>query len=148
MDAVLPDRSEAAVRPVLEGKLSKDDTLLRMDGHKALIAFAEAEGIEGEHVHEEVPHIRLWRALQTMAQPLQRRRHQISAQLPRLASLAGKGGGHHNATNRPCGSTWLKPTQNSDRAKRNGAALILQFRKMARISRREHCCAILARWAT
>ena len=28
IDAVLADRSEAAVRPVLEGKLSKDDTLL------------------------------------------------------------------------------------------------------------------------
>ena len=46
IDGVLPDRSEAAVRPVLEGKLSKDDTLLCMDGDKALIAFAEAEGIE------------------------------------------------------------------------------------------------------
>lgn len=65
IDAVLPDRSEAAVRPVLEGKLSKDDTLLCMDGDKALIAFAEAEGIEyeliiaskGEHVHEKVLHI-------------------------------------------------------------------------------------------
>ncbi len=43
IDAVLPDRSEAAVRPVLEGKLSKKDTLLCMDGDKALIAFAEAE---------------------------------------------------------------------------------------------------------
>lgn len=65
IDGVLPDRSEAAVRPVLEGKLSKDDTLLCMDGDKALIAFAEAEGIEyelviaskGEHVHEKVLHI-------------------------------------------------------------------------------------------
>ena len=65
IDAVLPDRSEAAVRPVLEGKLSKNDTLLCMDGDKALIAFAEAEGIEyeliiaskGEHVHEKVLHI-------------------------------------------------------------------------------------------
>jgi transposase-like protein len=65
IDAVLPDRSEAAVRPVLEGKLSKKDTLLCMDGDKALIAFAEAEGIEyeliiaskGEHVHEKVLHI-------------------------------------------------------------------------------------------
>ena len=65
IDAVLPDRSEAAVRTVLEGKLSKDDTLLCMDGDKALIAFAEAEGIEyeliiaskGEHVHEKVLHI-------------------------------------------------------------------------------------------
>ena len=46
IDAVLPDRSEAAVRPVLGGKLSKDDTLLCMDGDKALAAFAEAEGIE------------------------------------------------------------------------------------------------------
>ena len=65
IDGVLPDRSEAAVRPVLEGKLSKDDTLLCMDGDKALIAFAKAEGIEyeliiaskGEHVHEKVLHI-------------------------------------------------------------------------------------------
>jgi transposase-like protein len=65
IDAVLPDRSEAAVRPVLEGKVSKDNTLLCMDGDKALIAFAKAEGIEyeliiaskGEHVHEKVLHI-------------------------------------------------------------------------------------------
>ena len=65
IDGVLPDRSEAAVRPVLEGKLSKDDALLCMDGDKALIAFAESEGIEyeliiaskGEHVHEKVLHI-------------------------------------------------------------------------------------------
>ena len=65
IDAVLPERSEAAVRPVLEGKLSKKDTLLCMDGDRALIAFAEAEGIEyeliiaskGEHVHETVLHI-------------------------------------------------------------------------------------------
>ena len=65
IDGVLPDRSEAAVRPVLEGKLSKDNTLLCMDGDKALIAFADAEGIEyeliiaskGEHVHEKVLHI-------------------------------------------------------------------------------------------
>ena len=62
IDAVLPDRSEAAVRRVLKGKLRKADTLLCMDGEKALIAFAEAEGIEyeliiaskGEHVHEKV----------------------------------------------------------------------------------------------
>lgn len=65
IDAVLPNRSEAAVRPVLEGKLSKKDTLMCMDGDKALIAFAKAEGIEyeliiaskGEHVHESVLHI-------------------------------------------------------------------------------------------
>ena len=65
IDGVLPDRSEAAVRPVLGGKVSKDDTLLCMDGDKALIAFAEAEDIEyeliiaskGEHVHEKVLHI-------------------------------------------------------------------------------------------
>ena len=65
IDGVLPDRSEAAVRPVLEGKLSKDNTLQCMDGDKALIAFAGAEGIEceliiaskGEHVHENVLHI-------------------------------------------------------------------------------------------
>jgi len=64
IDAVLPDRSEVAVRPVLEGKLSQEDTLLCMDGDKALIVFAEAEGIEyeliiaskGEHVHEKVLH--------------------------------------------------------------------------------------------
>ena len=60
------------MRPVLEGKLSKDDTLLCMDGDKALIAFAEAEGIEyeliiaskGEHVHEGAAHPErqcLWR---------------------------------------------------------------------------------------
>ena len=50
------------MRPVLEGKISRDDTLLCMDGDKALIAFAEAEGIEyeliiaskGEHVHEKL----------------------------------------------------------------------------------------------
>ena len=65
IDAVLPDRSEAAVRPVLESKLSKDDALLCMDGDKALISFAETEGIEyeliiaskGEHLHEKVLHI-------------------------------------------------------------------------------------------
>ncbi len=65
IDGVLPDRSEAAVRPLLEGKVSKNDTLLCMDGDKALIAFAKAEGIEyelivaskGEHVHEKVLHI-------------------------------------------------------------------------------------------
>jgi transposase-like protein len=65
IDAVLPDRSEAAVRPVLEGRLSRKDTLLCMDGDKALIAFAKAEGIEyeliiaskGEHVHEGVLHV-------------------------------------------------------------------------------------------
>jgi transposase-like protein len=65
IDAVLPDRSEAALRPVLQGKLSKDDTLACTDGDRALIAFLEAEGIEyeliiaskGEHVHENVLHI-------------------------------------------------------------------------------------------
>lgn len=65
LDAVLPNRSEAAVRPVLQGKLSKQNTLMCMDGDKALIAFAQAEGIEyelivaskGEHVHESVLHI-------------------------------------------------------------------------------------------
>src|SRR5271166_3411797 len=51
-----------------------------------------------------------------MAQPLQRRRHQISAKLPRLAALAGKGRGNHNSTNRPRRSPRLKPTQNSDSA--------------------------------
>ena len=65
IDAVLPDRSEAAVRPVLKGMLPKDDTQLCIDGEKALIAFAEREGIEyeliiasqSEHVHEKVLHI-------------------------------------------------------------------------------------------
>ena len=65
IDGVLANRSEAAVRPVLKGKLSKEDTLLCMDGDKALIAFADAEGIEyeliiasnGEHVHQKVLHI-------------------------------------------------------------------------------------------
>jgi transposase-like protein len=65
IDAVLPDRSEAAVRPVLQGKLSKDGTLACTDGDKAVIAFLEAEGMEyeliiaskGEHVHEKVLHI-------------------------------------------------------------------------------------------
>jgi hypothetical protein len=45
IDAVFPNRSEAAVRPVLEGKLSKKDTLMCMDGDKALIAFAEQRSI-------------------------------------------------------------------------------------------------------
>ena len=126
IDAVLPDRSEAAVRPVLEGKLSKDDTLLCMDGDKALIAFAEAEGIEYELIMPAKVSMRtrrcctsrtsmLWRALQAMAQPLQRRRHQISP-----ATSAGgagwKGRGNHNSTNRPRRSPRLKPTQNSDSA--------------------------------
>lgn len=65
IDAVLPDRSEAAVRPVLQGKLSEDSTLACIDGDKAVIAFLKAEGIEyeliiaskGEHVHEKVLHI-------------------------------------------------------------------------------------------
>ena len=65
IDAVLPDRSEAAVRNVLKGAISKDDTLLCMDADPAFIAFAEAENIEyeliiashGEHVHEKVLHI-------------------------------------------------------------------------------------------
>src|SRR5271166_4357036 len=51
-----------------------------------------------------------------MAQPLQRRRHQISAKLPRLAALAGKGRGNHNSTNCLRRSPWLKPTHNSDSA--------------------------------
>ena len=53
IDAVLPDRSEAAVRTVLEGKLSKKDTLLCMDGDKALIAFAEAEEIRIRPHHRQ-----------------------------------------------------------------------------------------------
>lgn len=65
IDAVLPDRSEAAVRSVLEGMVSKANTLLCMDGDPALIAFAKNEGLEyeliiashGEHVHEKVLHI-------------------------------------------------------------------------------------------
>ena len=68
-------------------------------------------------------------ASETMAQPLQRRRHQISAKLPRLAALAGKGRGNHNSTNRPRSSPWLKPTQKSDsaKAKEGGALTSLRF---------------------
>jgi hypothetical protein len=40
IDAVPPDRSEAAVWPVLEGMLSKDDTPPRINGDTVLIAFA------------------------------------------------------------------------------------------------------------
>ena len=65
VDAVLPDRSEASVRSVLSGVLSKGDVLLCTDGDPALIAFAKRQGIEyeliiasrGEHVHEKVLHI-------------------------------------------------------------------------------------------
>ena len=65
IDAVLPDRSEAAVRPVLQGKMSEDSTLACTDGDKAVIAFLKAEGIEyeliiaskGEYVHEKALHI-------------------------------------------------------------------------------------------
>lgn len=65
VDAVLPDRSEAAVSGVLKPAVAKSDALLCMDGDAALIAFAEKEGIEyeliiasrGEHVHEKVLHI-------------------------------------------------------------------------------------------
>jgi len=65
VDAVLPDRSEAAVSVVLKGTVSKNEALLCMDGDAALIAFAEREAIEyeliiasrGEHVHEQVLHI-------------------------------------------------------------------------------------------
>ncbi len=45
--------------------MSKENTLLCMDGDPALIAFAEAQGLEyeliiaskGEHVHEKVLHV-------------------------------------------------------------------------------------------
>jgi len=65
IDAVLSDRSEAAVRPVLQGKMSQDSTLTCTDGDKAVIAFLKAESIEyeliiaskGEHVHEKALHI-------------------------------------------------------------------------------------------
>ena len=100
IDAVLPDRSEALSGRFLR-QANKDDTPLCMDGDKALIAFAEAEGIEYELIiaskaacaREGAAHPErqcLWRALQAMAQPLQRRRHQISANLPRCGD-AGKG---------------------------------------------------------
>ena len=65
IDAVLPNRSEAAVRPVLQGKMSRKSTLACTDGDKAVIAFLTAERIEyeliiaskGEHAHEKVLHI-------------------------------------------------------------------------------------------
>jgi transposase-like protein len=65
VDAVLPDRSEAAVSAVLKPVVSKSGALLCMDGDAALIAFAGKEEIEyeliiasrGEHVHEKVLHI-------------------------------------------------------------------------------------------
>lgn len=65
IDAVLPDRSEAAVRLVLQGKMSEDSTLACIDGDKAVIAVLKAERIEyeliiaskREHVHEKVLHI-------------------------------------------------------------------------------------------
>jgi hypothetical protein len=128
IDGALPDRSEAAVRPVLEGKLSKDDTLLCMDGDKALNAFAKAEGIEyeltvaskGEHVHEKVlayPERRCLRQpVQAVAPPFQRRRNQVSAKLPGLAALAGKRAGSHSCRKRPRCGTLLKPARVRDRA--------------------------------
>lgn len=65
VDAVLRDRSEAAVSAVLKPAVSKSEALLCMDGDAALIAFAERQAIEyeliiasrGEHVHEKVLHI-------------------------------------------------------------------------------------------
>lgn len=65
VDAVLPDRSEAAVSAILKPVVSKSGALLCMDGDAALIAFARREEIEyeliiasrGEHVHEKVLHI-------------------------------------------------------------------------------------------
>jgi transposase-like protein len=65
VDAVLPDRSEAAVSAVLKPVVSKSGALMCMDGDAALIAFAGKEEIEyeliiasrGEHVHEKVLHI-------------------------------------------------------------------------------------------
>ena len=53
---------------------------------------------------------RLWRQVQAMARPFQRRRHQISAKLSGLEALAGKGGGRYNPANRPGGGPRLKPT--------------------------------------
>ena len=97
-----PDRSEASVRSVLSGVLSKDDVLLCTDGDPALIAFAKRQGIEyeliiasrGEHVHEKVLHIQNVNSyisrFQGMAQTVQRRRHEISAKLSWLAEDAGK----------------------------------------------------------
>jgi transposase-like protein len=65
VDAVLPDRSEAAVSTVLKPAVSKAEALMCTDGDAALIAFAKTEEIEyeliiasrGEHVHEKVLHI-------------------------------------------------------------------------------------------
>lgn len=65
VDAVLPDRSAKAVGAVLADVVSKHDTLLCMDGDKALIAFAKAHEIEyeliiasrAEHVVESVLHV-------------------------------------------------------------------------------------------
>ena len=87
---------------MLEGKLPKKDTLLCMDGDRALIAFAEAEEIEyeliiaskGEHVHETgtsrtstptAAGSSSGSSASTVA------RNQISAKLSGLAALAEKG---------------------------------------------------------
>jgi hypothetical protein len=65
VDAVLPDRSEAAVSAILKPVVSKSGALLCMDGDAPLIAFPGSEEIEyeliiasrSEHVHENVLHI-------------------------------------------------------------------------------------------
>lgn len=65
IDAVLSNRSEAAVRSVLQGRMSQDGTLACTDGDKAVIALLKAERIEyeliiasrGEYVHEKALHI-------------------------------------------------------------------------------------------
>jgi transposase-like protein len=65
VDFVLPNRSQKAIHDVLKGLFDKDDTLICMDGDKAVIAFAKAEKIEyrliiaskNEHVHEGIFHI-------------------------------------------------------------------------------------------
>lgn len=65
VDAVLPDRTAAAVEAALEGVLVKKDVLLCLDGDAAVIAYAKKHGIEfetiiaskGEHVHEKVLHL-------------------------------------------------------------------------------------------
>lgn len=65
IDVVLPERTTKAVEAALEGVLDKNEVLLCIDGDPALIAFAEAQGIDyetvvaskGERVHEKVLHL-------------------------------------------------------------------------------------------